>query len=229
MHTDKIRSVFNKITNYYDVMNDAMSLGLHRIWKKTLIEQVKIINNGDYLDLSTGSGDIAVLLLQKTKFYNINLTCADPDSDMLIKAEQKLLNSDIKFIKTAAEKMPFYDNSFDAVTLSFGLRNFTSIEDGLSEIYRVLKPNGFLYCMEFSPQTKSAFLQPFYDKYLKILPTIGKMVVKDYNSYQYLAQSIVDFPTTQKVSEIMQSTGFKKQEIISLCAGACNIYIFKKC
>jgi ubiquinone/menaquinone biosynthesis methyltransferase len=202
---------------------------MHRIWKKKLIEQVLIINNGNYLDLSTGSGDIAELLLQKAKFYNINLTCADPDGDMLIKAKNKLLNDEVSFVKTAAEKMPFLDNNFDAVTLSFGLRNFTSIEDGLVEIYRIIKQNGYLYCMEFSPNTNYKFLQPFYDKYLKILPNLGKIIAKDYDSYKYLAQSISDFPDTDSVSLLMEKIGFKKQEIISLCSGACNIYIFKKC
>ncbi|NBO24856.1 MAG: methyltransferase domain-containing protein [Chlamydiae bacterium] len=129
MHTDReslIRSVFNKIPNYYDIMNDAMSFGMHRIWKKQLAKEVKVVENGSYLDLSTGSGDIALLLLKKLRFFNTKMTCADPDSDMLIKAKEKLLNNgfvDIDFKETAAEKMDFDDNFFDITTVSFGLRN----------------------------------------------------------------------------------------------------------
>ncbi len=222
-----IRSVFSKIPNYYDIMNDAMSFGMHRLWKQKLIEQVKIVNNGFYLDLSTGSGDIAKLLLKKAQFFNINLTCADPDNDMLIKARNKLLNTDINFVQTIAEKMPFADKYFDFVTLSFGLRNFTSITDGLSEISRVLKPEGLLYCLEFGPKTDNKYLQPFYDKYLDIIPFFGKIIAQDYDSYKYLSESIKNFPEQNILKEYLNKSGFSDIKIIQLCGGSCSIYICK--
>ena len=230
--TKHIREVFNKIPNYYDIMNDSMSLGLHRIWKKKLINMIDIVNKGNYLDLSTGSGDIAKLVLQKTMFLNINMTCADPDSKMLEKAKEKLINSgfirNINYIQTEAEQMPFYDNSFDVVTLSFGLRNFSNIEQGLSEVFRVLKPNGKLYCLEFSPEMDYKLLQKGYNKYLDILPKIGKFIAKDEQSYSYLAESIKNFKTRNQIIEILQNLGFVKTEFNSLSGGLCNIFISQK-
>lgn len=229
--TSYIRSVFSKIPQYYDVMNDAMSLGMHRIWKRRLVAKVNIINKGNYLDLSTGSGDIAKLILQKTNFFNISIICADPDADMLKKAEIKLIDhgfvKNISFVQTAAEKMPFENGIFDVVTLSFGLRNFSDICHGLSEIFRVLKPGGKLYCLEFSPKVKSDILQKLYNGYLNILPKIGKIIAKDQDSYEYLSNSIKDFQTKEEISDILQKIGFSV-DVEELSNGICSIFIAQK-
>ncbi len=230
--TKIIREVFNKIPSYYDIMNDAMSIGIHRIWKKQLVAKVDMINNGNYLDLATGSGDIATLLLEKNKFFNIDLTCADPDADMLNKAREKIINKGfikkISFIKTEAENMPFEKDNFDIITLSFGLRNFSNIEQGLSEIFRTLKPRGTLYCLEFSPKVKHQIIQKAYNVYLNILPKIGKIMAKDQESYEYLAQSIKDFKKTEQIIDIMLNIGFDNVNVEALSGGICNIFTGQK-
>lgn len=214
--------VFSSVASKYDLMNDLMSFGIHRLWKRTAIDLSGVRAGQTILDLAGGTGDLAA------KFSKIvgakgQVVLADINSDMLAVGRDRLIDGGIidgvEFIQANAENLPFGDDSFDCVTIAFGLRNVTDKDAALREMYRVLKPGGRALVLEFSKPT-TEMLNKAYDFYsFKILPKIGKHVANDEASYQYLAESIRMHPDQETLKDMMQAAGFENCEYRNLTGG----------
>ncbi len=172
-----VQGVFNRVYNKYDLMNDFMSLGIHRIWKKNLINMMNPNLNNTLIDVACGTGDIGKLFLDNTNI-NSKVTCVDPNKGMISKGKEKLSKyKNIKWVIAPAETLPVPDNSFDFYTISFGLRNTSDLNKSLSEAYRVLKSGGRFLCLEFS-KIQNSNLDFIYKNYSKLIPFIGNIVVE---------------------------------------------------
>jgi demethylmenaquinone methyltransferase / 2-methoxy-6-polyprenyl-1,4-benzoquinol methylase len=216
-----VDGVFSSVSGNYDVMNDVMSGGLHRVWKQKFVSQIPLFDNDVVLDLASGSGDIARLLYNKNR--TIKLTASDVNPDMLQTAKKKFIDNNIlntEFKVVNAEGIDFPDNSVDCITISFGLRNVPDTKKALSEIYRVLKSGGRFYCMEFTPNPNK--LYKFYNH--SILPKMGKIIAKDEASYKYLAESIDMFHTADRLGELMNEAGFARSGFSKLTFGIVAIH-----
>lgn len=217
-----VAEVFHSVAAKYDVMNDVMSLGIHRIWKRYTIDCSGARKGHQILDLAGGTGDLTA------KFSRIvgpegSVTLSDINPSMLEVGKDKLrdmgLVDNIKYVEANAEDLPFPDNSFDIVTMAFGLRNVTHKENALASIYRVLKPGGRLLVLEFSKPTSPA-LEKIYDTYsFHLLPKMGKLVADDEDSYRYLAESIRMHPNQDTLEEMMQVAGFEGTSYTNLTGG----------
>ena len=187
-----VENVFNQVYNKYDLMNDFMSMGVHRYWKKSLINMMNPRVNRKLIDVACGTGDIGKLFLDTTD-KEAKITCVDPNNGMINQGKQKLSNyKNIKWVISPAEKLPIADNSFDYYTISFGLRNTKNLNKALSEAYRVLKPGGRYLCLEFS-KIQNSNLDFIYKNYSKLIPIIGQFVVGEKEPYEYLIKSIDQF------------------------------------
>lgn len=221
-----VNQVFDSVSNKYDIMNDLMSLGLHRLWKKEFVERFN--KGGRFLDLASGSGDIAISIMKRMNELgeNFEMIITDINENMLEKANEKLASSGLKAeaIVANAEKLPFVDNSFDYCTISFGIRNCTDIEQVLKEVFRVLKPGGVFFCLEFSKPT-SLFLGKLYDIYsFKMIPFLGGVVTKNREAYEYLVESIRTFPDQEEFKFKMKKSGFLKVSYTNLSCGIVAIH-----
>jgi len=206
-------------------MNDLMSLGIHRIWKRRLVNMVKPKAGEAILDVAGGTGDIAFLMQGKAPTANI--TVCDINPAMLEvgkgRAIDRGLHKKIKFVEGNAEKLPFKPNSMDVYTISFGLRNVTHIDKALKDALRVLKPGGRFYCLEFSRVAEP--LRPVYDVYsFALLPLLGKYVANDEESYQYLAESIRQFPKQDELAARMKKAGFRQVKYTNFTGGICAVH-----
>ena len=171
-----VKNVFDQVYDQYDLMNDFMSLGVHRIWKKDLLNMMNPSPNQNLIDVACGTGDIAKLFLNYTN-QNTQITCVDPNKGMINKGKEKLNKfKNLNWIIASAEKLPIKKNSFDFYTISFGLRNTKNLEKTLAEAYRVLKPGGRFLCLEFS-KIQNQGLNIIYKNYSKLIPSIGQFVV----------------------------------------------------
>lgn len=220
-----VEAVFSSVAKKYDLMNDIMSFGIHRIWKDKLIEQLS--PDKKLLDMASGTGDIAKRYYNKC--VNPEITLCDINFDMLVNGKRKLINENIfnglNYVNANAEILPFKDNSFDYYTIAFGIRNITNMNNALSEAYRVLKPNGKFICLEFSKLSNKT-LSKLYDHYtLKIIPKIGSFIADDEDSYRYLAESIKLFPSQDEYIEILKKNGFKNCTYFNLNSGIAAIHI----
>ena len=183
-----VEGVFNQVYNKYDLMNDFMSLGIHRFWKKSLINMMNPSLNKKLIDVACGTGDIGKLFLDSTNKDN-KITCVDPNKGMIGQGRQKLSKyKNIEWIISPAEKLPLPNNSFDFYTISFGLRNTKNLNKALAEAYRVLKPGGRYLCLEFS-KIQNSNLDYIYKKYSKLIPILGQFVVGEKEPYEYLIDS----------------------------------------
>ena len=220
----KVGEVFHSVAQQYDVMNDLMSLGMHRLWKRFAV-QVSGVKTGDrVLDIAGGSGDLT-RLFSKAVGTQDEVVLTDINASMLEVGRNRLLDEGIVVpaLQCDAEKLPFADASFDCVIVAFGLRNMTHKDLALAEMQRVLKVGGRLLVLEFSQVWKP--LQPVYDAYsFKLIPLIGKLVAKDADSYQYLAESIRMHPDQETFKQMMQSAGFAKVEYYNLAAGVVALH-----
>ena len=218
-----VKNVFNKVYDKYDLMNDIMSLGTHRIWKKNLISWVNPNKGSKILDVASGTGDIAKLC---SKFTNNNceITCVEPNEKMLLEGEKKLKNlNNLKWVLASAEKLPFKDETFDYYIISFGIRNVTNFNKSLSEAYRVLKNGGRFYCLEFS-KVENEILKKIYKNYSKLIPTIGKFVAGNEMPYNYLVQSINKFYNQEELLEKLLKKGFINVKYRNLTNGIAAIH-----
>jgi demethylmenaquinone methyltransferase/2-methoxy-6-polyprenyl-1,4-benzoquinol methylase len=229
--TEKVFGVFKSVAKKYDLMNDLMSFGLHHIWKKVFISKIPAIKSAKLLDLAAGSGDISYGYLKKclNANYTPEITISDINPEMLEQAKPRFydenLSKYIHFNIVNAEEIPYPDNHFDYVTISFGIRNVTEIEKALKEIYRVLKPMGRFLCLEFSPIEDKNIIKQIYDFYsFKVIPKIGKYVAKDEASYQYLVESIRVFPEADIFKNMLENAGFKKVIYEKLTFGVVAIH-----
>tara|TARA_B100000579_G_scaffold414174_1_gene407512 strand:- start:40 stop:744 length:705 start_codon:yes stop_codon:yes gene_type:complete len=218
-----VQNVFNKVYSKYDLMNDLMSFGIHRAWKKNLINWMKPSNDKNLIDVACGTGDIAKLFLDLTK-SNENITCVDPNEGMLNQGKEKLkLYKKINWIISSAEKLPFKENSFDYYTISFGLRNTKNLNKSISEAYRVLKPGGRYFCLEFS-KIQNLNLEFIYKNYSKIIPKVGKLVVGQKEPYEYLIKSIDKFVNQDELIDLMKKNKFENCSYRNLSGGIVAIH-----
>jgi demethylmenaquinone methyltransferase / 2-methoxy-6-polyprenyl-1,4-benzoquinol methylase len=221
--TEKVKGVFNSVSSNYDLMNDLMSFGLHRLWKKSFIESASLKDNAKILDIAAGTADLSLAFAKKNKTYSIFHT--DINSNMLEEGRKKLFNHGVILPSVACdcEALPYSDNYFDCVTIGFGLRNMTHKETALKEVYRVLSPGGKLLILEFSKVWKP--LEKIYDIFsFKIIPRLGEIISKDKKSYQYLVESIRVHPNQEELKKIMEKTGFFNVSYNNLSAGIAAIH-----
>ncbi len=218
----KVAGVFHSVASKYDMMNDLMSLGVHRLWKRYTIEMSGVKRGDHVLDLAGGTGDLAA------KFSRIvgaegSVTLADINDSMLKVGRERLVNEglvgNLNYVQANAECLPFPDNHFDAITIAFGLRNVTDKDAALRSMFRVLKPGAPLLILEFSkPVIKP--LNPIYDAYsFTLLPMMGKLITNDAESYRYLAESIRKHPDQETLKNMMQEAGFENVEYFNLSGG----------
>ncbi len=218
-----VQSVFDSVYDKYDLMNDFMSLGIHRIWKRTLISSMNPSKNKTLIDVACGTGDIGKLFLDSTNNNN-KIICVDPNKGMINKGKIKLNNyKNINWIIAPAEKLPIQDNSCDYYTISFGLRNTKNLDKALSEAYRVLKPGGRYLCLEFSKINNSG-LDFIYKNYSKLIPFIGKAVVGQKNPYEYLVNSIEEFINQEDLIDQMKKNKFINCSFRNLSGGIVAIH-----
>ena len=218
-----VKGVFNKVFKKYDLMNDLMSLGIHRIWKKNLIQMMNPSNNKSLIDVACGTGDVVKLYLEATK-NDTSILCVDPNINMIKECKDNLKNyKNIKWIVCSAERLRVPDNSFDFYSISFGLRNVKDINKSLKEAHRVLKKGGRFLCLEFS-KIENSNLEIFYKNYSKLIPKIGKIVVGEKKHYEYLVKSIENFISQKQLIEKMKNNNFKNCEYRNLSGGIVSIH-----
>lgn len=215
----RVAQVFHSVANNYDLMNDLMSGGLHRIWKSFTIGRAQIRSGMKVLDIAGGTGDLAAAFAKRVGASG-EVWLTDINDSMLRVGRDRLLNKGIITPSSVcdAEKLPFADNYFDRVSVAFGLRNMTHKDNALAEMYRVLKPGGKLLVLEFSKINDA--LAPAYDWYsFNILPKIGRFIAKDEDSYRYLAESIRMHPDQETLAQMMRDVGFERVQYFNLSAG----------
>ncbi len=222
-----VEGVFSSVADNYDLMNDLMSGGIHRLWKNKLVRMMQPRANKSLLDVAGGTGDIA-FRYRKAAGPDAKITVCDINKEMLKVGRNRATDrgylKGFDWVHGNAEKLPFDDMSFDLYSISFGLRNVPHIDDALAEAYRVLKPGGRFFCMEFS-QVKNPAIRKLYDAFsFKIIPLIGEKVAKDRDSYQYLAESIRQFPKAKELEHRMQEAGFEQTSITLLSGGIAAIH-----
>ena len=218
-----VESVFDKVYNQYDLMNDLMSLGVHRLWKKDLINMMNPSPGQKLIDVACGTGDIAKFFLNFVS-KSSEITCVDPNKGMIRKGKGKLSEfKKLNWIVATAENLPISKNSFDFYTISFGLRNTKDLNKALSEAHRVLKPGGRFLCLEFS-KIQNPNLDFLYKNYSKLIPQIGKIIVGEKEPYKYLIKSIENFVNQNELVNLMRRGGFKKCTYRNLSGGIVSIH-----
>ena len=218
-----VQNVFDQVYDQYDLMNDFMSLGIHRIWKKNLLNMMNPSPNQKLIDVACGTGDVAQLFLNHVN-KNSKITCVDPSKGMIKKGKEKLNEfKNLNWIVACAENLPITKNLFDFYTISFGLRNTKNLDKALSEAYRVLKPGGRFLCLEFS-KIQNPSLDLIYKNYSKIIPSIGKIVVGEKEPYKYLIKSIENFINQNELVHLMKKSGFENCAYRNLSGGIVSIH-----
>ena len=218
-----VNSVFSKVHKKYDVMNDLMSFGIHRLWKKNLIDRINPQKNENVIDVASGTGDLAILLNKRLN-GQVSINCVEPNNNMLLVGKDKLKHlKNIHWNLASAEKLPFKNDSFDIYTISFGLRNVGDINKSLKEANRVLKTGGRFFCLEFS-KIENEFLNSIYSTYSKLIPKLGKYIVGSSQPYDYLINSINSFYNQDDLLKIIKNNGFEEVEYNNLSNGIVAIH-----
>ena len=223
--TSLVQNIFSNVANKYDLMNDIMSFGTHRLWKRKLIDIMNIQNNENIIDVGSGTGDLIKLILKDNP--DVFIYAVDLNSKMLEFAKKQFKKKQkykINFIKANAETLPFENNYFDKYVISFCLRNITYIDKALEEAFRILKPGGSFYCLEFSsPET--SIINKTYLKYKQnFLPWIGEKITKNKDAYKYLEESITQFPNQETLLNQLNKVGFKETKYINIFDGIVSIH-----
>ena len=218
----RVADVFDSVAARYDIMNDLMSLGVHRLWKRFAVELAGVRPGQRVLDLAGGSGDLAARFAPLVGNTG-EVVLADINTHMLEQGRRRLVDRGIigtvRYAQVNAERLPFPDNSFDCITIAFGLRNVTDKDAALHSMFRVLKPGGRALVLEFSKPVAPG-LRPLYDLYsFKVLPLLGRFVVRDAASYRYLAESIRMHPDQETLKDMMQQAGFERCDYHNLSGG----------
>lgn len=219
---DKVAEVFHSVASRYDVMNDVMSMGIHRLWKRYTIELSGVKRGQRVLDLAGGTGDLTKRFARLVGPSG-QVILSDINSSMLEAGRERLTNEgvmgNVDYVLANAEELPFPDNHFDCITIAFGLRNVTHKDRALASMYRVLKPGGRALVLEFSKPTSELFSK-VYDLYsFQLLPRMGKLIANDEESYRYLAESIRMHPDQDTLKDMMDEAGFDKTEYHNLTGG----------
>jgi demethylmenaquinone methyltransferase/2-methoxy-6-polyprenyl-1,4-benzoquinol methylase len=229
--TGMVQGVFDSVAGNYDLMNDLMSGGLHRLWKDHLVSLMKPKAGQNLLDVAGGTGDIALRCHRRTK-GQAHITVCDLNPAMLKVGHDRMIDAGIlggdqnpiHFVTGNAEDLPIPSRSIDIYSIAFGLRNVTHIDKALREAERVLRPGGRFYCMEFSPGV-TPLLRPIYEKYcMEILPRLGEFIARDRDAYQYLAESIMQFPEQSVLAIRMEKAGFTQAKWTNLTGGIAVIH-----
>lgn len=225
----QVEKMFDTISDNYDRLNRIMTFGTDIGWRKNVVKMVNDIQPHSILDIATGTGDLAIMMARTTAERIVGL---DLSEGMLQVGKEKVralqLENKIEMLWGDSENLPFQDNTFDAITVSFGVRNFENLEKGLSEILRVLKPNGIFVILESSVPTKFPFKQG-YNIYTKtIVPLMGKLFSKDQKAYEYLQESMKNFPYGEALNQILRSVGFKNVQHYPQTMGVATIYSSRK-
>ena len=223
----KVAEVFHSVASKYDLMNDLMSMGVHRLWKRLTIEKSGVRRGQSVLDLAGGTGDLAAKF-SKMVGADGQVVLGDINDSMLKVGRARLLDrgivGNVEYVQANAECLPFPDNSFDCITIAFGLRNVTDKDAALASMYRVLKPGGRLLILEFSKPVVPG-LSPVYDFYsFNILPVMGKLFANDAESYRYLAESIRMHPDQETLKEMMAAAGFERCDYTNLTGGVVALH-----
>jgi len=225
--TNLVREVFSSVAGKYDLMNDLMSLGIHRLWKRDFVANSGIRAGQNVLDLAGGTGDITALLSERVGQRG-RVVLTDINADMLRLGRHRLedrgICGNVEYALVNAEQLPFGERKFDAVTMAFGLRNVTDKDAALREMFRVLRPGGLALILEFS-SVRAPALKKVYDRYsFNVLPLLGRLVANDAESYRYLAESIRRHPPQEELAEMMQLAGFSRVRFRDLSAGIVAIH-----
>ena len=227
---DQVTKMFNNIAPYYDLLNRVLSLGIDQSWRRKAIHMLQEDQPKYILDVATGTADLALECykqLQPEKVIGIDIS-----SEMLEIGRKKIANkgrqSQIELLEGDSENLAFENNTFDAITVAFGVRNFENLEKGLREMLRVLKPGGQVVILEFSKPSHFPFKQLFNGYFRYILPLIGKLKSKDPKAYRYLYESVQVFPDGKDFVKVLEKTGFKSNQWRSLSLGICAIYVGRK-
>ena len=220
---EKVREVFTSVASQYDLMNDLMSLGVHRLWKAAMIKALPLKAKDRVLDVAGGTGDIALGILKSYPYLDLDITICDLTPEMVSKGRDRAINKGtLKGLHWScgnAECLPVADQSFDLYTIAFGLRNVADIDAALTEAVRVLKPGGKFFCLEFSKPTITG-LGRVYDWYsFNLLPVLGELIAKDRAAYQYLVESIRRFPDQESLADKMKQAGFVDVQWKNLSGG----------
>lgn len=225
----QVSEMFNNIAHRYDFLNHLLSMGIDKIWRRKVINLIKPLKPKIILDVATGTGDLALALAKVNPEKIIGL---DISTGMLEKAKIKSKNAQlsqlIEFKEGDAENLPFEDNSFDVITVAFGVRNFETLSKGLKELLRVLKPSGKLFILEFSKPSNPIMRKLYFFYFYNVLPTIGKLVSKDSRAYTYLPESVSVFPDGNDLLNILKENGFNDLVCKPLTFGISSIYIASK-
>lgn len=221
-----VREVFDSVADDYDLMNDLMSFGIHRLWKRFAISMAGLKPGQQVLDLASGTGDLARLMAPAVGDSG-RVVLSDINAAMLANGRAQLIDKgvsgNVSFVLANAEQLPFPDNHFDLVSIAFGLRNVTDKQRALDSMFRTLRPGGRLLVLEFS--TPASALKPVYDFYsFKVLPQLGRLIAKDENSYRYLAESIRMHPDQKTLQAMMQQAGFEDCDYHNLSGGIVAIH-----
>ncbi len=222
-----VAQVFQSVAPKYDLMNDLMSLGLHRLWKRFTIEQANVKPGNVVLDVASGTGDLAMAFARQVGKQG-KVILSDINAAMLNRGRERLedvgIVSNVDYVQANAECLPFADNEMDCITMAFGLRNVTDKQAALSSLYRILKPGGKLLVLEFS-HPENAVLNQLYEWYsFHLIPKLGELVANDRDSYQYLVESIRMHPDQETLKTMMQTAGFEDVEYFNLSGGVVALH-----
>jgi len=225
----EVNRVFTSVSNKYDVMNDIMSFGLHRFWKKQFIRLCNIKSKKKLLDVACGTGDISLELFKKNPLLEI--TCLDPNAEMIEICKQKLLNKGITNIDYQIKGIEDYkpkNKKYDLITVTFGFRNFTNHRIALQNIINLLEPGGLFLIMDFKKPRNQLYSKLFKFYTLNIIPKIGKIIAKDESSYRYLGESIQTYFSPDEIKAMLDESGFVNTEVINVLEDVASIHIGRK-
>ncbi len=218
-----VNSVFSKVFKKYDLMNDIMSMGVHRIWKNKMITWMNPQPDESLVDVASGTGDIAKIFSKKNNNAN-KISCVEPNNEMFLLGRSNLNNlSNIKWYKAKAEQLPFKNDVYDFYTISYGIRNVSNINLSLKEAFRVLKPGGRFMCLEFS-KVNNEMINLLYQQYSKAIPFVGKYIIGSSKPYDYLIKSINEFYSQDELVDLMACNGFSNIEYRNLSNGISAIH-----
>ncbi len=222
---EQVEEMFDHIAPKYDLLNQLLSLGVHKRWRKRTIREVTALSPNNILDVATGTGDLAIQACGKT---GAKITAIDLSEQMLSagrkKVEAKGLSEQIEFMKADCEALPFADDSFDAVMVAFGVRNFGDLDKGLKEMHRVLRPGKKIYVLEFSKISNGFFRALFRFYFKTVCPIIGKLISADKRAYTYLPESVEEFPSGGEFAKIMERCAYREVKVCPLSMGIATLY-----